>query len=90
VDIGGAALGADDDILLDDRAVGRGISPRWALHPEAAWVYFAGGHKAKLILSKARKGITHNWLLPASVTPYSAATCKNYSIVKIHKIEEKG
>jgi anaerobic selenocysteine-containing dehydrogenase len=83
----------DDPCVHNDAAIGvkdKGrVKVTEALHPEAAWVYFAGGHKAKSMLSKARKGITHNWLLPASVTPYSAATCKNYSIIKIRKMEEK-
>ena len=83
----------DDPCVHNDAAIGvkdKGrVKVTEALHPEAAWVYFAGGHKSKLMLSKARKGITHNWLLPASVTPYSAATCKNYSIIKIRKIEER-
>jgi len=83
----------DDPCVHQETAIGikqKGrVKVTEALHPETAWIYFAGGHVAKLILPKARRGITHNWLLPISVTPYSAATCKSYSIVKIRKIEER-
>jgi len=83
----------DDPCVHEEAAVGvkqkSRVKVTEALHPEAAWIYFAGGHKAKLMLSKAREGITHNWLLPVSVSPYSAATAKSYSIVKIRKIEER-
>ena len=83
----------DDPCVHQETAIGAKQKGRVkvteALHPEAAWIYFAGGHVAKLMLSKARRGITHNWLLPISVTPYSAATAKSYSIVKIRKIEER-
>jgi len=58
------------------------------LHPEAAWIYFASGHKSKSMASKTRKGIAMNWLIPSTVSPYSAGLGKNYSIVKIHKINE--
>jgi len=40
------------------------------------------------MLSKARQGVTMNWLVPSSVSPYAAGLGKNYSIVKIHKIKE--
>lgn len=59
------------------------------LQPKAAWIYFAGGHKSKSMLSKAREGITMNWLVPASVSPYVGGLGKNYSIVKIRKIEDR-
>ncbi len=59
-----------------------------ALHPKAAWVYFAAGHRAKSMLPKVRGGITHNWFVPASVSPYAAGLGKNYSIVKIRKVDE--
>jgi len=63
----------DDPCVHQETAIGAKQKGRVkvteALHPEAAWIYFAGGHVAKLMLSKARRGITHNWLLPISVTP---------------------
>jgi len=60
-----------------------------AIHPEAAWIYFAGGHKSKSLLAKAREGISMNWLIPSSVSPYAAGVGKNYSIVKIQKVDEE-
>ena len=56
------------------------------LHPQAAWVYFAAGHRSKSMLPKAGRGITYNWFLPASVSPYAGGMGKNYSIVRIRKV----
>jgi anaerobic selenocysteine-containing dehydrogenase len=56
------------------------------LHPSAVWVYFASGHKSKLPLTKAGEGITVNWFVPTTVSPYTAGVGKNYAIVKIHKL----
>lgn len=82
----------DDPCVHSEAAIGNKERARVkvteALHPEAAWVYFASGHKSKQMLPKAREGITHNWLVPVSVSPYAAGASKNYSIVKITKIEE--
>ena len=57
-----------------------------ALHPEAAWVYFASGRKSNQMASKTKEGIAMNWFIPSSVTPYSAGLGKNYSIIKIDKL----
>ena len=82
----------DDPCVYNEAAIGnkeRGrVKVTQGLHPKAAWIYFAGGHKSKSMLSKARQGITMNWLVPSSVSPYAAGLGKNYSIVKIHKIKE--
>jgi thiosulfate reductase/polysulfide reductase chain A len=84
----------DDPCIYSDAAIGnkeRGrVEITEALHPKAIWVYFAGGHKTKTTLPKARRGVKANWLTPSSVSPYAAGTGKNYSIVKMRKIEEKG
>ena len=80
----------DDLCVYNEAAIGNKETARArvseAIHPEAAWVYFAGGHKSKSLLAKAREGIAMNWLLPSSVSPYAAGIGKNYSIVKIHKV----
>ncbi|GAH93565.1 unnamed protein product [marine sediment metagenome] len=82
----------DDPCVYNEAAIGNKERARvkvtQGLHPKAAWIYFAGGHKSKSMLSKARQGITMNWLIPSSVSPYAAGLGKNYSIVKIHKIKE--
>ena len=57
------------------------------LHPSTAWVYFAAGHKSKAMLPKARRGISMNWFVPTSFSPYAAGLGKNYSIVRLHKIK---
>lgn len=80
----------DDPCVHSEAAVGVKETARVevteGLHPEAAWVYFASGHRSKSMLPKVKEGITHNWLLPHSVSPYAAGAGKNYSIVKIRKI----
>jgi hypothetical protein len=40
------------------------------------------------MLPKVREGVTYNWVLPLSISPYAAGTSKNYSIVRISKIDE--
>ena len=83
----------DDPCVYHEGAIGwkeRGrVKVTEGLHPEAAWIYFAAGHKSKLMLDKTHGGIAMNWLLPCSVSPYAAGAGKNYSIVRIHKIEEE-
>lgn len=82
----------DDPCVYNEAAIGNKERARirvtQGLHPKAAWIYFAGGHKSKSMLSKARQGITMNWLIPSTISPYAAGLGKNYSIVKIHKIKE--
>ena len=84
-----------DECVLNEAAIGskeKAVARlTQGLHPDAAWVYFASGHKSKSMPSKTRKGITMNFLIPSTVSPYSAGLGKNYSIVKVHKIngEEK-
>lgn len=82
----------DDPCVHNEAAIGNKERARAkvieGLHPKAGWVYFAGGHKSKSILSKAREGITVNWLVPSSVSPYAGGVGKYYSIVKIHKVNE--
>ncbi len=82
----------DDPMVINDSVVGnkeRGrVKVTEGLHPKAAWVYFAGGHKSKSMLAKAREGIAISWLLPASISPYAGGYSKNYSIVKIRKVNE--
>jgi hypothetical protein len=56
------------------------------LQPDTAWIYFAAGHKSNSMLAKTREGLTHNWFIPSTVSPYSGGMGKNYSIVKIRKI----
>jgi len=83
----------DDPCVYNETAIGvreRGrVKVTEGLHPSAAWVYFASGHRSKLALDKAGEGITLNWLIPTSVSPYAAGVGKNYSIVRIHKINER-
>jgi len=74
-----------NEAVIGNKEKGR-IKVTEALHPKAAWVYFAAGQKSSLILPKARKGISMNWLVPASVSPYAAGLGKNYSIVKIRRL----
>ena len=80
----------DDPCVYNEAAVGVKETARAklteGLHPDSAWIYFAAGHRSKLMLSKAREGISHNWFLPCTVSPYVAGTGKNYSIVRIYKI----
>lgn len=82
----------DDSCVHNEAALGNKERARLkvteTIHPEVAWIYFAGGHKSKSLLAKARQGITMNWLVPSSVSPYAAAVGKNYSIVKVHKVDE--
>jgi len=82
----------DDPCIYNEAAIGNKERARAevteGLHPKAVWVYFAGGHKSKSMLPKAREGITINWLIPSSVSPYAAGLGKNYSIVKIYKVSE--
>ncbi len=83
----------DDPCVINDAVVGSKETARVkvteGLHPKAAWVYFAGGHRSNSMLPKVRDGITHNWFVPSSVSPYAAGLGKNYSIVKIHKVSEE-
>ena len=74
-----------NDAVLGNKERGRVIVTE-ALHPKAAWIYFAGSHKTRSTLSKAKIGVKANWLTPSSVSPYSAGTGKNYSIVKIRRL----
>jgi anaerobic selenocysteine-containing dehydrogenase len=82
---------ADDPCVLNDAVIGTKEVARAkvteGLHPKAVWVYFAGSHRSNSMLPKAREGITHNWFVPTSVTPYAAGLGKNYSIVKVRKID---
>jgi anaerobic selenocysteine-containing dehydrogenase len=82
----------DDSCVLKETAIGRKERARArvteGLHPSAAWVYFASGHKSSSMLPKVREGVTYNWLMPLSVSPYAAGTSKNYSIVRISKVDE--
>lgn len=84
----------DDPCVYNEAAIGvrgRGrVKVTEALHPEAAWVYFATGHKSKSMLPKAGQGLTMNWFVPSSVSPYAAGLGKNYCIVRIHKTDERG
>ena len=81
----------DDPCVYNDAVVGvkekAKVKVTEGLHPKAAWIYFAAGHKSKSMPPKAKQGIAANWLTPSSVSPYAAGPGKNYSIVKIHKIE---
>jgi thiosulfate reductase/polysulfide reductase chain A len=80
----------EDPCVHNEAAIGvreRGrVKITEGLHPSAAWTYFAVGHKSKSMLPKSREGITMNWLVPSSVSPYAAGLGKNYSIVRIRKI----
>jgi thiosulfate reductase/polysulfide reductase chain A len=80
----------DDPCVINEAAVGNKerakVKVTEGLHPKAAWVYFAAGHKSKSMLPKASEGIAMNWLLPSSVSPYAAGLGKNYSIIKVIKI----
>ena len=80
----------DDPCIYNEAAIGVGergrVKVTEGLHPSAVWVYFAAGHKSKSMLPKSGEGITMNWLVPSSVSPYAAGLGKNYSIVRIHKI----
>lgn len=82
----------DDPCVHNEAAIGNRerakVEVTEGLHPKAAWVYFAGGHKGKSMLAKAKEGITMNWLVPSSVSPYSGGVGKSYSIVKIHTVRE--
>ncbi|MFC1904188.1 molybdopterin-dependent oxidoreductase [Chloroflexota bacterium] len=82
----------EDPCVVNDSVIGvkeKGrVKVTKGLHPKAAWTYFASGRKSKSMPQKSRRGITVNWLTPASVSPYAAGAGKNYSIVKIRKIEE--
>lgn len=80
----------EDKCVINQKAIG--IKARVkvklteALHPEAAWIYFASGRKSNQMASKTKEGIAMNWFIPSSVTPYSAGLGKNYSIIKINKL----
>ena len=80
----------EDKCVINQKAIG--IKARVkvklteALHPEAAWIYFASGRKSNQMASKTKEGIAMNWFIPSSVTPYSAGLGKNYSIIKISKL----
>jgi len=82
----------DDPCVLQETAIGRREKARVkvteGLHPAGAWVFFASGHKSPSMLPKVRESLTYNWLLPLSVAPYAAGTSKNYSIVRISKLDE--
>ena len=82
---------ASDPCVLNDAVIGTKEVARAkvteALHPKAAWVYFAGSHRSHSMMPKAREGITHNWFVPTIVSPYAAGLGKNYSIVKVRKID---
>ncbi|MBW1736152.1 MAG: molybdopterin-dependent oxidoreductase [Deltaproteobacteria bacterium] len=75
------------DMAIGNKEKGR-VKVTEGLHPETAWIYFASGHKSNLMLHKAQEGIAANWLTPCSVSPYAGGPGKNYSIVKVDKIEE--
>jgi len=83
---------ADDPCVYNEAAIGNKEKARVkvseAIHHEVAWIYFAGGHKSKSLIAKAREGVTANWLVPSSVSPYAAGVGKNYSIVRISKVNE--
>jgi len=80
----------DDPCVYDEAVIGVKERARakvtQGLHPQAAWVYFAAGHRSNSMLPKARRGITYNWFVPASVSPYAGGMGKNYSIVRIRKV----
>ena len=80
----------DDACVLDEAVVGVKETVRVkvteGLHPEAAWVYFGGGHRSNSMLTKGREGIVHNWFVPSTASPYAGGVGKNYSIVKIRKL----
>ncbi len=82
----------DDPCVIDERAIGvreRGrIRLTEALHPDALWIYFAAGHRSRLMLKKAGEGVVMNMLIPYSVSPYSGGCGKNYSIVKLRRVED--
>lgn len=82
----------EDPCVINEAAIGVKQRARAkvteGVHPQSAWVYFAAGHKSDSMLPKVRQGITYNWLLPLSISPYSAGTGKNYSIVRITKVDE--
>lgn len=79
-----------DQCVYNEESIGireRGrVKVTEGLHPTAAWIYFANGHRSKLMLPKSREGTTMNWLVPSSISPYAGGVGKNYSIVKIRKI----
>ncbi len=80
----------DDPCVYNDAVIGtKGtgkVKVTQGLHPDAAWVYFAAGHKSHSMLAKTREGLTHNWFIPSTVSPYAGGMGKNYSIVRIRKI----
>jgi thiosulfate reductase/polysulfide reductase chain A len=82
----------DDPCVFNEAAIGNKevarVKTTEGLNPKAAWVYFASGHKSNSMLPKAAEGITVNWLVPSSVSPYAAAVGKSYSIVRIRKINQ--
>ena len=82
----------DDPCVFNEAAIGNKevsrVKTTEGLNPTAAWVYFASGHKSNSMLPKAAEGITVNWLVPSSVSPYAAAVGKSYSIVRIRKINQ--
>lgn len=81
-----------DPCVYSEMAIGhkeRGsVKVTEGLHPKTAWTYFAASHKSNSMMPKAREGVTANWLIPFSVSPYNGGVGKNYSIVKIRKISE--
>lgn len=82
----------EDKCVLNETVIGQKgkaiVKLTEALHPEAAWIYFASGRKSKSQAYKTRKGVVMNWFIPTSVSPYSAGLGKNYSIIKIHKLSK--
>jgi len=83
----------DDPCVYNEEAVGwrelGRVRLTEALHPSTVWVYFASAHKSRLMLRKARSGVAVNWLIPYSVSPYAGGCGKNYSIVRVRRVEEK-
>ena len=81
----------DDPCVYHEGAIGnkeRGrIKITEGVDPQTLWIYFAVGHRSKFMLEKAQRGVGANWLIPSSVSPYAAGTGKNYSIVKIRKVQ---
>ena len=80
----------DDPCVADDSVVGYNQKVRIhlteALHPDAAWVYFAAGHRSEMMIPKVRDGVLHSAFVPLSVEPYVGGCGKNYSIVKLTRI----
>ncbi len=82
-----------DSCVYDETAVGNKerakVKVTEGLHPSALWIYFASGHKSTHKLDKADTAIAMNRLIPTTVSPYAAGVGKNYSIVKLQKIDKE-